>query len=244
VKAPAHVFISYVGTDSSVALGIAKELRQLGQETWTYEENGLPGHSYLEQVHAAIGWCDAFVLLASTESLKSHQVRREAETAYEQQKFVIPIRLKVTHEQLHESPIFRMVSGTAVSLPTDGTDLRKVAERVATSLRKARFQYNERGSALPDVGGDATPQGAKASTGGREPRTALSKSSRIPLALMAVAVVMVALGIIVGQRSLFVLGVTWLLFELSQLIVAAIRQRNVKKDRAPDHRAEPHQRNE
>jgi hypothetical protein len=49
-KGPAHVFISYIAADSSVALRIAKELRQLGYETWAYEENGLPGHSYLEQV--------------------------------------------------------------------------------------------------------------------------------------------------------------------------------------------------
>jgi TIR domain len=136
-----------------VALEIANELRQLGHKTWTYEENGLPGHSYLEQVHSAIHSCDTFVLLASTESLKSHQVRREAETAFERQKFFIPIRLKVTHDELQASPIFRMVSGTAVSLPTDGTDLGRVAEKIAVSLQVAGTRYEER-STVPKAPDD------------------------------------------------------------------------------------------
>jgi hypothetical protein len=137
MKSAANVFFSYVDANSSVALAIAHELRQLGHETWTYEEDGVPGHSYLEQVHSAIHSCDAFVLLASTESLKSHQVRREAETAFEQQKFVIPVRLSISHDALQAVPIFRMVSGTAVSVATDGTNARKIAERIAAGLRKA-----------------------------------------------------------------------------------------------------------
>jgi hypothetical protein len=156
LQAAAHVFISYVEADSSVALAIAQELRQLGYQTWTYEEDGVPGHSYLEQVHSAIQSCDAFVLLASAESLKSHHVRREAETAYEQQKLVVPIRLKITQDQLHSSPIFRMVSGTAVSVASDGTDTPKVAGRIAASLRKAGFQREENATSPSKITDDVS----------------------------------------------------------------------------------------
>ena len=79
------------------------------------------------------------MLLVSAESIKSHQVRREAETAYEQQKLVVPIRLNISHSELQNVPIFRMVSGTAVSVTTDGTNASKVTERIAASLRKAGF---------------------------------------------------------------------------------------------------------
>jgi hypothetical protein len=157
MKTAAHVFISYVEANSSVALAIAQELRQLGHTPWTYEEDGVPGHSYLEQVHSAIHSCDAFVLLASTESLKSHQVRREAETAYEQQKLVIPVRLSVSHDELQNAPIFRMVSGTAVSVATDGKSPHKVAERIAAGLQKAGFQRQAESAAPPRIA-DAVPQ--------------------------------------------------------------------------------------
>jgi len=221
VKAPAHVFISYVETDSSVALGITKELRKLGHETWTYEENGLPGHSYLEQVHAAIQRCDAFVLLASTDSLKSHQVRREAETAYEQQKFVIPIRLKVTHDQLQALPIFRMVSGTAVSLPTDGTNLSKVAERVAASLGKPGFQNVDEGS--------SSTKGDKSTSTPRQQRATRYTKDAIGGLVAAFAGAIIELIGIRFDIGVFVfLGVFWV---FGGLIVFLSEQRRSKQQR-------------
>jgi TIR domain len=221
VKAPAHVFISYVDTDSSVALGITKELRKLGHETWTYEENGLPGHSYLEQVHAAIQRCDAFVLLASTDSLKSHQVRREAETAYEQQKFVIPIRLKVSHDQLQALPIFRMVSGTAVSLPTDGTNLTTVAERIAASLGKPGFQNVDEDS--------SSTKGDKSISTPRERRaTRYTKTAIAALVMTFVGAIIELVGIRSDVGFLVFLGAFWVIWGVIGFL---IEQRRSKQER-------------
>ena len=87
-----HIFVSYSEIDSSVARGLAAELRKLGHTTWLYEEDGSqPGVSYLELVHGAILSCRAFVLIASTASLASHHVTREAEVAYESKKRIIPV---------------------------------------------------------------------------------------------------------------------------------------------------------
>src|SRR4051812_29516618 len=127
------VFIAYAESDSSVAVGLASELRILGHSTWTYEENGAAGFSYLEQGLDAIQDCEAFVLLASKTSIQSHQVSREAETAYEHKKLIIPVRVHISQEEMHRSRIFRMATGTAVSIATDGTNLQAIASRITTS---------------------------------------------------------------------------------------------------------------
>src|SRR5688572_5133672 len=48
------IFISYVEEDGSSAARLAVELRAQHLSTWTYEEDGVPGISYLTQVHQAI----------------------------------------------------------------------------------------------------------------------------------------------------------------------------------------------
>jgi hypothetical protein len=57
---------------------------------------------------------------------------------------------------LQSVPIFRMVSGTAVSVATDGSDPGKIAERIAASLQKAGFQRQAE-SAAPPRTADAAP---------------------------------------------------------------------------------------
>jgi tetratricopeptide (TPR) repeat protein len=176
------VFISYAHADSMVARAIAAELRKMAYSTWIYEEDGLAGFSYLEQVHAAIEKCDAFILLATKRSLESHQVRREAETAYEHERLFIPVRFGISHDELRAGPIFRMISGTAVSITTDGTDPREVASRIAASLRRAadsgapRHALEAAGSSPPIATVGPPPDAVVAPMAAREPAS-IAKTS-------------------------------------------------------------------
>jgi tetratricopeptide (TPR) repeat protein len=176
------VFISYAHADSLVARGIAAELRKMAYSTWIYEEDGLAGFSYLEQVHAAIEKCDAFILLATKRSLESHQVRREAETAYEHERLFIPVRFGISHDELRAGPILRMISGTAVSITTDGTDAREVASRIAASLRRAadlrapRLALETAGSSPPMATMESPPDAVVAPTAAREPASIITMS--------------------------------------------------------------------
>ena len=77
------VFISYVEEDGVLVKTLAQELRGLGHSTWIYEEDGLAGISYLEQVLDAIDGCQFFILVASEKSVRSRQVIREVEHAHE-----------------------------------------------------------------------------------------------------------------------------------------------------------------
>jgi hypothetical protein len=129
-------FISYVEEDGEFARKIAHELRELGLHTWTFEEDGVPGVSYLTQVHRAIGACGIFVLVASQKSVRAHQVIREVEQAHEREKVIVPIRLGITHGEFASAhPILRMASGTAVTLNADSQEAAQIARRIQAALK-------------------------------------------------------------------------------------------------------------
>jgi len=143
------IFISYAEEDGPVAAGIALALRELGFSTWTFEEDGIGGVSYLLQVNQAIEGCKTFVLLGSHTSTRSHQVIREVEQAHERQKLIIPVRLGITHQQfVGVSPILRMAIGTSVSIFTDGTDLTKIAARIQATTQFST-DNGDAGGAIP-----------------------------------------------------------------------------------------------
>jgi hypothetical protein len=131
------VFISYVEEDGALVRALAQQLRGLGHSTWIYEEDGIGGISYLEQVLGAIDGCQAFILLASEKSVRSRQVIKEVEHAYEAEKLIIPVRVNLTHQQfMASSAILRMACGTAVTLAAS-TDPSVIARDIVRTLRFA-----------------------------------------------------------------------------------------------------------
>jgi TIR domain len=135
------IFISYIEEDGAVARALATELRSLGPSTWTYEEDGVAGISYLTQVHRAIETCRAFVLVASEKSVNANQVIREVEQAHEREKIIIAVRLGMSHQQFVASnPILRMATGTAVTLAAEEGNLPAIGKRIAATLAFAKPQ--------------------------------------------------------------------------------------------------------
>ena len=121
--------------DGHLAVHLSAELRVLGYETWTYQENGVPARSYLEQTYEAIQRCDAFVLLASPMSVRSHEVRTEVERAHRSRKTIVPVRIAMTPLEFEESdPVIVMACGTAVSLLADASNLHQVAQGIQQGL--------------------------------------------------------------------------------------------------------------
>jgi hypothetical protein len=132
------IFVSYIEEDGAIVRALAAELRALGHSTWTYEEDGVAGTSYLTQVHKAIEACGVFVLVASHSSVCSYEVIREVEQAYTQRKRIITVRLGLTQAQFAASdPILGMASGTAVTVSADKDNLTSVAKRIAPALTSA-----------------------------------------------------------------------------------------------------------
>ena len=107
----------------------------MGHTTWTYEEDGVAGISYLTQVERAIDGCRAFLLLASHKSVKATQVIREVEQAHEREKTIVPVRLGLSHQQFMASnPILGMATGTAVTVAAEEGKLPAIAKRIAATL--------------------------------------------------------------------------------------------------------------
>ena len=132
---PRDAFISYVQEDTGFARRLADRLQALGYTTWTYEDDGLPGISYLSQVDEAIDACRVFILIASEHSIIAHQVIREVEQAHERQKMIVPVRLDITHPVFAAAnPVLRMAVGTSVSLSASATDVARTAERLAVTI--------------------------------------------------------------------------------------------------------------
>jgi TIR domain-containing protein len=132
------IFISYVEEDGATASELAKELRAQQQSTWTYEEDGVPGVSYLTQVFQAIDSCRAVVLIASATSVRARQVIKEVEAAHERDKMLIAVRIGMTHQELTAAnPILRMAIGTSVTLPLDQKNVAGTAKRIASASRLA-----------------------------------------------------------------------------------------------------------
>jgi hypothetical protein len=130
------IFISHIEEDGVTASALAENLRAHGHSTWMYEEDGMPGVSYLTQIDTAIGGCRGVVIIASAKAVAAHEVIREVEAAHQRAKMIIPIRIGLTHQQFTDAnPILRMATGTAVSIAMREGDVANVAKRIVQALR-------------------------------------------------------------------------------------------------------------
>ena len=113
------VFISYAVEDSATVLALARELRAIDHPTWTFEEDGAGGVSYVEDFYAALCQCPAFLLMASKVAVLSAHVRKEVELAYTEDRVVIPVLLDLTVEELRRAhDLFQRVAAVGSERPT------------------------------------------------------------------------------------------------------------------------------
>ena len=148
----AAIFLSYVEEDSATVLPLARELRRLGHSTWTFEENGGGGRSYLEAVHDAICSCPSFLLLASAASVRSHQVLKEIELAHAEGRTIVPVLIDLTMEQLRSAHrIIKVAVGTTTPFRASGSDSREAATRIHEGLGELGDTGRDAETAASDV---------------------------------------------------------------------------------------------
>lgn len=141
------VFISYDCTDSDVAVHLAAFLKKSGFSTWIYEEDSLPGPSYLEQISQNIRDSDVVIIVISRESLQSRHVKKELFRAYELGKGLLPILRDVTHAEftlvspdMHQA----LVTNVAITLPASGLEAigRRILAGIETMIQ-SRLEFTE-----------------------------------------------------------------------------------------------------
>ncbi len=87
------VFISYSSKDFLYARGIAAMLKEIGVSYWKAPEMIPPGSNYAREIPAAIRDCDVFLILVSSFSQRSMWVEKELDSALNNRKEILPIKL-------------------------------------------------------------------------------------------------------------------------------------------------------
>jgi hypothetical protein len=144
------VFISHAEEDAGVALELARGLQEAGYSTWSYEEDGAPGQSYLLQIDEEIERCQAVVVVISPDSLGSDQVSKEVVRAHEAAKPFIPIRSGISHVEFQQRRReWRMALGAAVSLDVPPEGASAILPRILKGLQKLGVRPSGPGEAAP-----------------------------------------------------------------------------------------------
>lgn len=91
---PHDVFISYSSQDREVADAVCAALEQAGLACWMAPRDIMPGQDYGEAIVDGIKDSRVFVLVVSSSSIDSPQVRREAERAVNADLHVLPFRIE------------------------------------------------------------------------------------------------------------------------------------------------------
>lgn len=91
---PPLVFLSYNQKNQNTAEEIKADLENRGIFVWRAPEDVPVGKYYLPEEMAAIEECDAFLILLSSSSQDSHEVKIEFEKAKSLDKFIIPVLIE------------------------------------------------------------------------------------------------------------------------------------------------------
>jgi hypothetical protein len=90
------VFISYATPDLNQAEAVCNYLESQPDRItcWMAPRNIAPGAEYGQAIHAAIQNCRVLILILSEQANQSEFVRREVESAINQRKQVVPVRIQ------------------------------------------------------------------------------------------------------------------------------------------------------
>jgi tetratricopeptide (TPR) repeat protein len=153
----AEIFISYVEEDSALAIEIAQTVERMGLSAWYYERDSIPGRSYLLQTGEELDACRVVILLISSHSLGSYQVRQEVIRAYESNKPFIPLLVDVSHEEFRQrQPEWRAALGATSSLRIPSEGINRIIPQLTRGLAALGLRSIEH-----DIGSAVSPAEAQ-----------------------------------------------------------------------------------
>ena len=91
---PNEVFLSHSHRDRPFVLQLSEVLRNQGVPFWYSEVHILAAHMWHDQIGAALGRCDWFILVLSPDAVESQWVKRELLFCLMQQRFeghIVPL---------------------------------------------------------------------------------------------------------------------------------------------------------
>jgi hypothetical protein len=85
------IFFSYSRTDSTIALRLAKDIRDRGFDPWIDQVDIEPGSHWDASIEAALDQADLLIVLLSASAIASNNVRDEVSYALREGKKIIPV---------------------------------------------------------------------------------------------------------------------------------------------------------
>lgn len=89
-----EIFVSYARADSGAASKIIARLEAEGNDIWVDRDDISGGQLWRESIVKAISECSVFVILISTRSVSSNNVRKEMDLADKKGKPILPVMLE------------------------------------------------------------------------------------------------------------------------------------------------------
>lgn len=87
MSGPVEVFLSHSSDDADTAIEIARVLGECGISTWYAPREIVGSQKWQDEIGAALGRCDWFMLLLSPGAVRSMWVRRELQYALIQRRY-------------------------------------------------------------------------------------------------------------------------------------------------------------
>jgi hypothetical protein len=125
------VFISYSNKDKVVADAVCAKLEEKGIRCWIAPRDIIPGLEWSESIINALSECRIAVVVFSSSSDASQQVRREAERAVSKGVIILPFRI----EDIYPSGAMEYYLSTSHWLDALTTPLESHLDRLTESVR-------------------------------------------------------------------------------------------------------------
>jgi serine/threonine protein kinase len=130
-----NFYLCHAGENSPLARQLAQAIERLGCSTWRYEQDALPGISFVAQMGAAIAHCDAVVLMISPASIGSPDVGREVQEAHHLGRPFLPVLLGMTRGEFQRrQPDWQPMLGSAAMIELTAANVASAAARLMKTL--------------------------------------------------------------------------------------------------------------
>jgi hypothetical protein len=127
-----EVFISFSSRDVKIAEAAKHLLEARGIRCWKAPESILPGQVWEEAIADAISASSCMLLIWSSESQNSRQVRRELTLAASREKIIVPFRI----EEIEPSGVFAYYLANTHWMDAINSDIHDGLERLAMQIKK------------------------------------------------------------------------------------------------------------
>jgi len=147
------VFVSYSSVNKLIADAACAMLEAQAIRCWIAPRDIMPAQDWSDAIIDAIAECRVFLLILSSASNQSEQVKREVQNAVSEAKYILPMRI----EDVALSKHMRYFIGTPHWLDALSPPMEHHLERMAGTIHTLLTTLEEKPGAIPPVPSPSLP---------------------------------------------------------------------------------------